>query len=127
VTRAPRRRASLRTAAALAVALAFGAIAFVATLARAGEATTTCKPKQIAIEAERIFIQCTGTIGGIGIFAVPTADAANATRILSLLSTGQLYGDALSLVFDPDGSGAAFGCEKRDCRPLLGVVLRRLP
>ena len=74
-------------------------------------------PVQVVAYAVRIHVQCQTAIGGISYFALGTGDTANAARILSVLTTAQVAGRTLTILYDPaDLSGAAIGCLNSDCR-----------
>ena len=61
-------------------------------------------------------------IGGIFFFAVSTQDAQFAARVLSVITTAQVAGRTLTILYDPaDLSGAAIGCQNNDCRLIRAV------
>ena len=92
----------------------------------APEASTwvTCTPNQVAAYSSRIHVRCNESYSGIRYFAYPTTNAAAVARYLSLLTSAQVAGHTLSILYDPaDTSGTAYGCAASDCRPLQAVVL----
>lgn len=87
------------------------------------ETTTVCTPIRVAVFKNRVHVQCSSAVGGISFFAAPTSDSANVARILSLLSTAQVAGRNVLIWYDPaNTSGASFGCQTNDCRPINGVA-----
>jgi hypothetical protein len=88
------------------------------------ETWTNCTPLNVAAYSNRIHVKCVETVGGIQWFAASTANAANAARILSLLSTAQAAGRTLSILYDPDDtSGTSIGCAATDCRLLHAAAI----
>lgn len=82
----------------------------------------SCTPDAVVAYTSRVHVHCTAAVGGISYFAVSTADPANAARILSILSTAEVAGRTLSILYDPaDTSGAAIGCQTGDCRLIQAV------
>jgi len=70
----------------------------------------------------RLHVQCAAAVNGIRFFAVATSDAANAARVLSTITTAQVAGRTLAILYDPaDLSGASIGCQNSDCRLILAV------
>jgi hypothetical protein len=62
-------------------------------------------------------------VGGIQYFALSTANAAHAARVLSVLSTAHAAGRQLSILYEPsDTSGTAIGCLETDCRLILAAA-----
>lgn len=84
-----------------------------------------CTPANVAVFASRIHIKCTAAApGGILYFAYPARDTANASRFLSLLTSAEVAGKQVDVLYDPaDTSGASFGCATGDCRTISGVAL----
>jgi len=61
-------------------------------------------------------------VGGGTYFALNTADAPVAARILSILTTAQVAGRTLGIRYDPaDKSGTSIGCLDSDCRLIRAV------
>ncbi len=82
----------------------------------------TCNPENVATYTSRVHIKCTVADNGIQYFAAPTSNSKHAARVLSLLLTAQAAGKQVSVLYDTaDTSGAAYGCELSDCRPILAV------
>jgi hypothetical protein len=74
-------------------------------------------PTEVMTYAARIHVRCAASVGGIRYFALSTSDAANAARVLSVLTTAQVAGRTLTILYDPaDISGAQIGCLVADCR-----------
>jgi hypothetical protein len=85
---------------------------------------TYCTPDQVMTytESRRVHVHCTAAVSGISYFATGTGDAANAARVLSVITTAQVAGRTLSILYDPaDLSGSAIGCGNSDCRLILAV------
>ena len=85
---------------------------------------TSCVPVQVLVRTERIHVKCAAAVsGGIVFFAVGPQDAAHAARVLSLLTTAQVAGRTLSILYDPadDQSGTQIGCAPSNCRLILAV------
>jgi len=90
--------------------------------AEAAETWISCTPAAIATYQVRVHVRCTAAVGGISFFAVSTQDAANAARVLSVITAAQVAGRTLSILYDPaDLSGAAIGCATNDCRLIRAV------
>ncbi|MCB0034771.1 MAG: hypothetical protein KDE51_12150 [Anaerolineales bacterium] len=86
------------------------------------ETWISCTPIGVATYYNRVHVRCAAAVGGISYFAAPTNNPANAARILSTLSTAQVAGRTLSILYDPnDLSGTDFGCLEADCRPIVAV------
>ena len=90
--------------------------------ARAAETFVSCTPVQVMTYQGRVHVRCSAAVGGIVFFAVSTQDTAFAARVLSLLTTAQVAGRTITILFDPaDLSGAAIGCQNSDCRLIRAV------
>ena len=88
----------------------------------AAQTWANCRPNQIMVFDNRVHVECASSIGRIKFFAFPSADQAKVSRVLSVLSTAQVAGRTLSVLYDPaDSSGPAFGCLSSDCRPIQGI------
>jgi hypothetical protein len=85
----------------------------------------TCTPVNVAAFSQRIHVKCSASVGtGIWYFAVPTSNAANAARMLSLLSTAHVAGRTLWIQSDlADTSGASIGCQTNDCRLIIAAEM----
>jgi hypothetical protein len=89
----------------------------------------SCVPVQVFVFAYRdgqplrLHVQCAAAVGGISYFALNTADAPVAARILSILTTAQVAGRTLGIRYDPadNTSGTSYGCQSSDCRPIRAV------
>jgi hypothetical protein len=78
-----------------------------------------CTPNQIVVltEAPRLQVRCDESFSGVVYFAAPTADAAQAGRVLSVIQTALVAGRTLIVNYEPtDLSGASIGCQSNDCR-----------
>ena len=78
-----------------------------------------CTPNQVVVSAEapRLQVRCDESFGGVVYFAAPTADPAQASRILSVIQTALIAGRTLIVNYEPaDLSGAGIGCQSNDCR-----------
>ena len=78
-----------------------------------------CTPNQIVVltEAPRLQVRCDESFAGVVYFAAPTADAAQAGRILSVIQTALVAGRTLIVNYEPaDLSGTGIGCQSNDCR-----------
>jgi hypothetical protein len=85
--------------------------------ALAAETWINCTPVQVAAYQQRLHVRCAAAVGGISFFALGTQDAANASRVLAVLTAAQVAGRTLNILYDPaDQSGAAIGCLTSDCR-----------
>jgi len=83
---------------------------------------TTCTPENIAAYTTRIHVKCATAVGGIYWFAVSVDNAAFAARTLSVLSTAQVAGRTLSILYEPDDtSNLPPGCSASDCRAILAA------
>lgn len=83
---------------------------------------TSCTPENIAAYTTRVHVKCTAAVGGIQYFAVSTSNAAFAARTLSVLSTAQVAGRTLNILYEPDDtSNLPPGCMESDCRALLAA------
>ena len=85
-------------------------------------AETSCTPSNVIVFSNRVHIRCVETVGGIQYFATPTADAAHAARVLSIISTATVAGRTVVVFYDPaDTSGTSIGCQASDCRLIEAV------
>lgn len=111
------RIATLCAFSALALPLLMG---IGSAVAQADE--ISCAPSNVFVFSNRVHIRCVESVGGIQYFAAPTADAAYAARVLSILSTATVAGRTVSIFYDPaDTSGASIGCQANDCRLIQAV------
>ena len=86
------------------------------------ETWISCTPVGIVTYRNRVHVRCAAAVGGISFFAAGTTDAAYAARVLSTITTAQVAGRTLAILYDPsDLSGASIGCQTNDCRLILGV------
>ncbi len=97
-------------------------------------ALAPCVPVEVATfyggsgnPVNRVHVKCKSAVeGSISYFAVSTADADNAARILSVLITAYVQGQGktLQILYDRDDlSGEAIGCLNSNCRLIGGVLL----
>jgi len=83
-----------------------------------------CTADNVAVYSERIHVQCKESYSGIRYFAYSTSNATSVARFLSVLTSGQVSGHLLKILYDPaDHSGTAYGCNANDCRPIIAVAL----
>lgn len=83
----------------------------------------SCVPVQVSVFPGRIHVRCSAAVGGISYFAIPASDGEYLNRALSLLTTAQVAGRTLTIRYDPaDTSGASYGCQSNDCRPIQSVA-----
>jgi hypothetical protein len=86
------------------------------------EVWVTCTPVSVATLSNRVHVLCAESYSGVFYFAAPTSNPAHAARILSTLSTAQVAGRTLEILYDPaDTSGSEFGCGESNCRVLLAT------
>lgn len=95
----------------------------VSSAAFAAEKTFTCNPIDVAVfPKKRIHVRCSPGDGSISYFALGVADAGEANRTLSILSTAFAAKKKLTIWYDPnDLTGASIGCQTNDCRLIRGV------
>jgi hypothetical protein len=90
--------------------------------ANAAPTWISCVPAQVMNYRPRIHVKCTASVGGIIYFAASTTDSGFVARTLSVISTAQVAGRTLSILYDPsDLSGASIGCQTNDCRLIQAV------
>ncbi|NOZ71330.1 MAG: hypothetical protein GXP38_05355 [Chloroflexi bacterium] len=83
-----------------------------------------CTTNSIGVFENRIHVLCNESFSGIRYFAYPTANAAVVARFLSVLTSAQVSGRTLRILYDPaDHNGSAYNCAVSDCRPLQAVAL----
>ena len=120
----------LRTAIAV-----MGTVVFVLLLtsissssARAEVITRDCKPARVSVvraPLESVHVRCGLAVDGVDYFAVPNADRALGSQVLHLMSSALVEGRVLQVRFDTtDKSGATYGCEPVNCRPILGLAIK---
>jgi hypothetical protein len=83
-----------------------------------------CKVDQVGVFVDHIFTRCESNASGVYIFAYPTKNAAQAARILNVLTGVTLGGvdEVAVITFDPaDVSGASIGCPPSNCRTIQAV------
>jgi hypothetical protein len=112
-----------RLAKALAViGLIVAVDLFGSGIAAAATIDISCTPVQVAVftNAPRLHVRCAASVGGINFFALSTANAPLAARVLSILTTAQVAGRTLGIRYDPaDTSGTSIGCQANDCRLIV--------
>jgi hypothetical protein len=130
---------SLKNQGALLLLVAAG-ILFPAQLAKAASQTTLCTPDEVQVYTSnsvdpitrdqrsatspppRLHVHCTAAVGGIQYFALSTADAPQAARVLSVITSALLAGRTLTIRYDPaDLSGSGIGCLNTDCRLIQSI------
>ncbi len=79
----------------------------------------------VATFSNRVHVRCSATVsGGILFFALPTTDAAQAARFVSVATSALVAGRTLKIQYDPaDLSGAGFGCATSDCRRAMALEM----
>ncbi len=89
----------------------------------------TCTPEEIREFTARIHVRCleqfpdASGVASINYFATPVSSVALAQQLRSLGSAAMSDG-RLMLTYDPnDASGASFGCQSNDCRPISSMRL----
>jgi hypothetical protein len=88
------------------------------------DATYICTPSYIGTFSNRVHVLCTvAAPGGIFYFAAPTSDSKNAARVLSVMLTAKALGKNLQIYYNPSGSGASYGCQTSDCRPIDAIEM----
>ena len=106
----------------LALALTLLAVFLPTDSAQAAETWTTCTPVNVTVYgvgSKRIHVKCAQTVNGIRFFALSSSDSALMARVLSLITSAQIGGRTLSILYNPaDLSGQAWGCANSDCRIL---------
>jgi hypothetical protein len=86
------------------------------------ETWISCVPVEVIAYEQRIHVQCQTAISGVSYFALGTSNTSNVARILSVLTTAQVAGRTLSILYDPaDLSGQQIGCSNSDCRLILAA------
>jgi hypothetical protein len=92
------------------------------TPANAATTWISCVPVQVMNYRSRVHVKCAAPVGGISYFAASTSDSAFAARTLSTISTAQVAGRTLTILYDPaDASGTTIGCQANDCRLIQAV------
>ena len=70
----------------------------------------------------RLHVRCSQSYSGVSFFALSTKNSAEAARVLSVITSAQVAGRTLSILYDPaDTSGSAIGCQVADCRLIKSV------
>jgi len=83
-----------------------------------------CTANSVAVFPNRIHVRCTQSYSGIRYFAYPSSNAASTARFLSILTSAQVSGHVLQVLYDPaDHSGTSYDCALSDCRPIQAVTL----
>ena len=83
----------------------------------------SCVPNNVTVYTGRIHVRCAAAVNGIQYFAVSTQDSQSAARFLTILTTAQVAGRTLQLLYNTtDTSGTAFGCQASDCRVLQAAM-----
>lgn len=88
----------------------------------ASAARVSCVPTDVTVYSNRIHVRCSqGITDGastIYYFAVPTTDATFANRFMTLAMTALVSGRRFIVDFTSGASGASYGCQFSDCRPV---------
>jgi hypothetical protein len=95
--------------------------------AAATEVFTSCNPVGIRTYNDRVHVRCAESVAGIEFFAASTSDPAHTARVLSVITTAQVAGRTLDILYDPadDPSDELPGCLSHDCRILRAVGFGR--
>ncbi|HZY42277.1 MAG TPA: hypothetical protein VFF59_09795 [Anaerolineae bacterium] len=82
----------------------------------------SCVSVEVMAYEQRIHIRCQTAVGGISYFALGTSNTTHVARVLSVLTTAQVAGRTLGILYDPaDLSGQQIGCSNSDCRLILAA------
>jgi hypothetical protein len=120
------RRVTMKQVVISVVVAVLTAYLLLVTQAEAAQTWITCTPVDIATYSGRVHVLCAAPVGGISFFAVSTQNSAHAARVLSVISTAQVAGRTLKILYDPaDHSGAGIGCVVTDCRLIIAVGFGR--
>jgi len=87
----------------------------------------TCTPNAVGVFTNRVYVLCASPAPGTVFtqFAVSTSDSGMAARFLSAFITAKVTTKILKITYFPsDLSGAAYGCETSNCRPISGVEIQ---
>jgi len=87
----------------------------------------TCTPNAVGVFTNRVYVLCAAQAPGTPFiqFAVSTSDSGMAARFLSAFITAKVTTKSLKITYFPsDLSGAAYGCEISNCRPISGVEIQ---
>lgn len=108
------------------LAAGFLAAASIPSTALAAPKDTTCRPRNIIVWTvkPRVHVQCEAAKGNIRYFAFPMTGNLidEAARILDTLIAARALGRTLIINYDPsDTSGASWGCNSGDCRPIRAI------
>jgi len=121
---APSTAVTPKTANPAPVAQSTGTDDSAAITSPSSSSWVNCTPNNVAVFSNRIHVRCTQSYSGIRYFAYPASDAAAVARFLSVLTSAQVSGHTLQVLYDPaDHSGASYGCNISDCRPFQAVEL----
>ena len=83
-----------------------------------------CTANSVAVYSNRIHVRCSQSYSGVRYFAYPTSDTASVARFLTILTSAQVSGRTLQVLYDPaDHSGSSYGCATSNCRPMQAVAL----
>ena len=116
---------TLQLTASVAAAIALPLAGLAIGPAWAEPTGASCTPSQVVVftEAPRLQVRCDeANSGGVIYFALSTNDAAQAGRVLSVIQTALVAGRTLIVSYEPnDLSGAAIGCQSKDCRLIRSI------
>lgn len=88
----------------------------------ANAASASCTPTDVTVFKSRIHVRCSaGTADSantIYFFAVPTTDATRANRFMTIATSALVAGRRVVINFTSGSSGASYGCQTSDCRPI---------
>ena len=97
-------------------------LAFGASTSPSHAATANCAPADVTVFNDRIHVRCidktTDGANAIYFFAVPTTDATRANRFMTMAMSALVSGRRVVINFTSGASGASYGCQVADCRPV---------
>ncbi len=126
LTQASTARTASETAVQARARLAEASNPFTGAASSGNQVWADCLPARVAVFGNRIHVRCTAAVSNLWYFAYPTTDDAEAARVLSLMTTAQVTGQTLGVLYDPNDttSGPAVGCLAADCRLLLALEMK---
>jgi hypothetical protein len=122
--RGPMYRAFRKSSHAILVVVTVGVLSAAFTEgAFAAEKSFVCTPIEVGVfPKKRIHVKCSPGDGAISYLALGVADAGEANRTLSILSTAFAVKKRLTIWSDPaDTTGTGIGCQTNNCRLIRGV------
>jgi hypothetical protein len=101
--------------------------------ARAGQVSAPCTIAGVATFPERVHVQCliwrsgTGSSGsapGLPAYLAVEAGSPMAAHVVQLGLSALINARKVEVFYDDDAGANPTGCQKRDCRRLLGLAIR---